>query len=316
MENAAMDYDEASQGPTYTLSVGRPGRSRALEIAGRVGVPETVLERARELLGGDHLELDRWLRRLEALEQELEAERRELRMHRAETDGVMYKAKREFERLAEERQQIPAQLASEREVLRRRAKEKLDKAIARLHTAIEEHEALGRRKLQRLREEAMNLELPAGAAPGSPDEALQAGDRVRTALGGTGTLREVRGSQALVEVWGKKLWVALAELERVGPAPAAKPAPIRVETAESVARELNLIGQTSERAREELERFLDQALNAGAAAVRVVHGHGTGTLRRMVADVCRSHPAVRGYRHPPQHLGGSGATEIEIETGG
>jgi DNA mismatch repair protein MutS2 len=314
MENAAMDYDEASQGPTYTLSVGRPGRSRALEIAGRVGVPEKVLERARELLGGDHLELDRWLRRLEALEQELEAERRELRMHRAETDRMLQQAKREAERLAEERRSIPTQLASERDVLRRRAKEKLDKAIARLHAAIEEHEALGRRKLQKLREEAMSLELPAGAAPGSQDAGLKAGDLVRTALGGTGTLREVRGSQAQVEVSGKKLWVALAELECVGRAPAPKPAPVRVETADSTARELNLIGQTSERAREELERFLDQALNAGAAAVRVVHGHGTGTLRRMVADVCRSHPAVRSYRHPPQHLGGAGATEIEIRT--
>ena len=91
---------------------------------------------------------------------------------------------------------------------------------------------------------------------------------------------------------------------------------VRVEAAEEVPRELNLIGLDSERAREDLERFLDQAFTAGAPTVRVVHGHGAGILRRMVADVCRSHPAVRGFRHPPQHLGGSGATEVELESGG
>jgi len=79
MENAAMEFDEDSERPTYTLFMGRPGRSRALEIAHRMGVSENVLMRARELLGGDHLELDRWLRRLETLEQELEAERVEVR---------------------------------------------------------------------------------------------------------------------------------------------------------------------------------------------------------------------------------------------
>ncbi len=92
MENAAVEYDEKRQRPTYALVVGRPGRSRALEIAERMGVSEAVLERARELLGGDHLELDRWLRRLEALEGQLEAERSEVAMLRAETDGVRQEA--------------------------------------------------------------------------------------------------------------------------------------------------------------------------------------------------------------------------------
>jgi DNA mismatch repair protein MutS2 len=53
-------------------------------------------------------------------------------------------------------------------------------------------------------------------------------------------------------------------------------------------------------------------MNSGLAAVRVVHGHGTGALRRMVTEVCRTHPAVRSFRHPPQHLGGTGATEVEL----
>jgi DNA mismatch repair protein MutS2 len=76
-----------------------------------------------------------------------------------------------------------------------------------------------------------------------------------------------------------------------------------------------LLGMDREAARESLERFLDQALAAGLNAVRIVHGHGTGALRRMVAEVCRSHPAVRSFAHPPQHLGGAGVTEVDLEGG-
>ena len=90
----------------------------------------------------------------------------------------------------------------------------------------------------------------------------------------------------------------------------------RLQILVTVYREINLIGLDSERAREDLERFLDQAMTAGTPSIRIVHGHGAGVLRKMVADVCRSHPAVRSFRHPPQHFGGTGATEIELELTG
>jgi len=189
-------------------------------------------------------------------------------------------------------------LAQEREELRRRAKTRLDKVITRLQKATEEHEALGRRRLQKLRDEALRLEIPGeGDAAGQVEE-LVAGARVRLALGGQGVLREIRGTRAQVEVSGKRLWVPVAELEVIESPPPAPRARVRVESAEEAPRELNLIG---------LE---------GTPSIRIVHGHGAGVLRKMVADVCRSHPAVRSFRHPPQHFGGTGATEIELESDG
>lgn len=315
MDNAAMEFDEGSERPTYTLSMGRPGRSRALEIANRMGVAEGVLERARELLGGGHLELDRWLRRLETLEQELETERADVLERQRLAEGARRQAERELERLEAERRELPEKLAAEREELQRRAKVKLDKAIARLKKATEEHEALGRRRLQKLRDEALQLELPGDDAGATSADAVAEGARVRLAIGGEGDVRMVRGTQAQVEVTGKKLWVPITDLEVLEKGSPRRSTKVEVVAADETAREINLIGLDSERAREDLERFLDQAFTAGAPAVRVVHGHGAGILRKMVADVCRSHPAVRGYRHPPQHLGGSGATEVELEQG-
>jgi len=210
---------------------------------------------------------------------------------------------------------LPEKLASEREELRSRAKVRLDKAIATLKKATEEHEAVGRRRLQKLRDDAMRLELPDGDLEAVAPDGLEVGARVRVPFGGEGDLRAVRGSQAQVEVSGKKLWVPITELEVLKTTKKQPRSQVRVVAAEETAREINIIGFDSERAREDLERFLDQAFTTGAPTVRVVHGHGAGILRRMVADVCRSHPAVRGYRHPPQHLGGSGATEVELEQG-
>jgi DNA mismatch repair protein MutS2 len=315
MDNAAMEFDEGSERPTYMLTMGRPGRSRALEIAQRMGVAEGVVTRARELLGGEHLELDRWLRRLEALEQELEAERVGVleRQHLAE--AARREAELELERLEAERRELPEKLAAEREELQSRAKKKLDKAIATLKKATAEHQAIGRRRLQKLRDEALRIELPDRAPEAAPEDELVEGARVRLALGGEGELRAIRGSQARIEVAGKKLWVPLTELEVVETPPRKSRSKVNVIVAEELPREIKLIGLDGERAREALERFLDQAFAAGLPAIRVVHGHGTGVLRRMVSDVCRSHPAVRGYRHPPQHLGGKGATEVELEQG-
>jgi DNA mismatch repair protein MutS2 len=315
MDNAAMEFDEDSERPTYALTMGRPGRSRALEIAHRMGVSLDVLERARELLGGDHLELDRWLRRLEMLEQELESERVGVLERQRLAERAQREAEIELERLEAERRELPEKLAAEREELQRRAKKKLDKAIATLKTATAEHESLGRRRLQKLRDEALRLELPNRELPVAPSDGLVEGARVRLALGGEGDLRAIRGSQARVEVSGKKLWVPVTELEVLKKPQRKSRSKVDVIAAEELPREINLIGLDGERAREELERFLDQAFTAGYPAIRVVHGHGTGVLRRTVADICRSHPAVRGFRHPPQHLGGKGATEVDLEQG-
>jgi len=89
---------------------------------------------------------------------------------------------------------------------------------------------------------------------------------------------------------------------------------VRVEVEAPTERELKLLGMDAEAAREEVERFLDLAFAADVPRVRIVHGHGTGTLKRVVTDVCRSHPAVHSFSHPPQRRGGSGVTEVELES--
>ena len=316
MDNAAMEYDEDHERPTFSLRMGRPGRSRGLEIAHAMRVPPSVLERARTLLSGQHLELDRWLRRLEQVEAELVEERTELvRQHRAARE-LEQRLETEIERLQSEQRKLPDLLAAERERLRRRAKERLDAAIEALEEATRERQPLGRRLRRRLRDEALDLPVGEPARPGPDPARLMPGTRV-TVAGMAGEVQEVRGSHLLVSVAGKRVWIAAQELEIAAePAPSSLARTVAVTAGDAPANELLLIGMDSESAREELERFLDHALTCGRSTVRVVHGHGTGALRRMVQETCRAHPAVRSFRHPPQHLGGTGATEVELEVDG
>lgn len=320
MGNAAMEYDEDRGRPTYQLLLGRPGRSRGLEIAAAMGLPTPVLERARELLGEEHLKLERWLERLEEAEAALRQERAAAVRENSELRRVRADAEAVAARLEEERRSLGQALVRERDRLRRRAKEQLDAALAAAEEAAREHRAVGRRETERLRAAALRLETENPQEPGSGRDAgeLAPGQVVRVrSLSSDGVLQEVRGGRALVAAADKRLWVERGDLEPVADratgAHASRPPAVQVEVESEPAGELNLIGLDAESARAELEHFLDRALAGSRVAVRIVHGHGTGTLRRVVREVCGAHPAVRSFRHPPQRRGGSGVTEVALE---
>lgn len=316
MDNAAMEYDETAGRPTYTLAIGRPGRSRALEIAARSGIPRPILDRASALLGGQHLELDRWLGRLEALEQELLADREECARRQHVLDDRRHEVEQQLDHLHRERDQLPREFARERDLLRRRAQRKLDEALERLDELISRQESVGKRQRQRIRAEALAFDEHTSDASDESEAEFEPGTGVRVlSLGRSGVLSTVRGTRAQVLVDGKRLWVATTDLAPGDPAETPPSATVEVRGDDHVEAELMLLGMDSERARDELERFLDQALAGGRSRVRVVHGHGTGVLRRTVAEVLRSHPAVRSFRHPPQHLGGTGVTEVILDFG-
>jgi DNA mismatch repair protein MutS2 len=317
-DNAAMEYDETRERPTYRLVVGRPGRSRALEIAHRMGIERDVVGRAEELLGGDHLELDRWLRRLETLEQELIDERAAIVRRETEIARLELAVGTERRRLESERARVPAELDREREALRLRAKQQLDRAVGRLQKATEDLKPMGRRSIQKLRDEALDLGERERPSRVEEPEGPEVGSRVRlTVLGGDGVVDEIRGSRVAVVMGNKRVWVQTGDVEILRRDQGhEKKRAVRVDVTEDVPRELMLLGMDSERAREEVERALDQAFAAGARTIRIVHGHGTGTLRRMVGDVCRTHPAVKSFKHPPGNRGGTGATEVELEDSG
>lgn len=318
---AAMEFDEETGRPTYRLHPGLSGRSRALSVAERQGLPERVLARARELLGAA------WERRDRA-ESDAEAALERLRAGEEELARAREAARREADRLAAER----AAAARERERMLEDGLAGFERAKKDLARRVEsEIESIradpGRRTSESAAqvlaraeiEAAGELVLEAREDRIARARALEPGDRAR--MRGTkseGTVASLEGETAWLEVAGKRMRVPLGELERVGgPLPQPSPrAAARGGTSEvelqGATPEVNVIGRRLDEAIEEVEKALDGALAAGAERFRVVHGHGTGRLRDGLRDHLRKHPSVSRLRAADPREGGNGATIVEL----
>jgi DNA mismatch repair protein MutS2 len=311
--NAAMGYDEETGRPTYRLHVGVPGRSRGLAIASAWGVPERVLARARELLSKAFLAIDAYLGKLQEERERLVRERDVLLERQQEAEAARTLAEGERERLARERESTRVRLADERDALRRRARERLAEALAELEQARARGEFPGKKRVAAIRHTA--LDVAPEQTPPEPAQPFQAGASVRVlGTASVGLVNRVVGDRVELQVGDKRMWVERSACEPVAPPPTPTHGRVEVTAGEEIApAELRLIGRTQDDAREELERFLDHAALSGIVRVRVVHGHGTGALRKLVREVLSTHPAVAHFAHPPQYRGGTGVTEAELQ---
>jgi DNA mismatch repair protein MutS2 len=310
--NAAMGYDEATGCPTYRLHLGVPGRSRGLAIASSCGVPRGVLARARELLSKAFLAIDGYLAALQDERRRLERQREALVDRERDAESARHHAEEERQRFAREQEKVRQRLAEERDALRQRARDQLASVVAELEKAKARAEFPGKRRLAAMRRAALKLESEEPAPAPAQPFAVGATVRVRGTKA-DGRVRRVAGDRVEVQVADKRVWLEQSECEPLAAAASTASSAVEITTTEAAPAELKLIGLNQEEAREELERFLDRAALSSIARVRVVHGHGTGALRRVVREVLTSHPAVVRFAHPPQFRGGTGVTEAELE---
>ena len=149
-----------------------------------------------------------------------------------------------------------------------------------------------------------------------PAGPIDAGSRVIVAgLGLEGTVLELRGQEAEIDVRGKRMRAKVKDLRAIGgPPPAAKVnVNVDLQPREGSLSELNVIGQTVDEAISRLEKFLDESTVTDQHTIRIVHGHGTGQLRRAIAAFLKTHPLVAHYQLAPQDQGGGGATIVELK---
>ncbi len=330
-ECAAMEFDSASGRPTFRLMPGTPGASEALALARRLGLPAEWLERATA-------ELDPEQRRLQGLLEDLERRRLELAVEldritteKRQLEAARQGAEREREALEAERAKVARRLKAELADFERRVRQRLGEAETRMREELES----GRRRGVAAAAAARALSEPPAALTEAPrgevsDGPLVLGERVRhRAMGWEGRLDKLDRGQAVVQVRGKRMRCRADELavlagdagEAVSAAgggtrsrgPASRSAGRR-PAAPDLASELMLLGQRVEEALEALDRYLDQALLAGAEQVRVVHGHGTGRLKRAVREHLATHPSVADQRPGREGEGGDGATVVRLSS--
>lgn len=328
VENAAVEFDRETLRPTYRVLLGVPGSSHALYIAGRLGLAEAIIEEARANLSTRD-------RTTSELLQQIEASRRHaLELERdAELAGrAAAAAREEYERRAREVADVQRTVRREaqeeaREVLRR-ASEKAENILDELRKMNR-----GKRKGSTARQELAALRTEVAGALEEPEEpeaesappggyALRRGDRVRvTSLGAEGTLIEdPREGIVAVQVGSMRATLPVDVLRPASAKPddparraRSSAAEISMRKAIHISPDLTIRALRVDEAAPMLEKYLDDAYAAGIAQVRIIHGKGTGALRRFVGDTLRVHPVVGGFRAGDDGEGGEGVTIVTFK---
>jgi DNA mismatch repair protein MutS2 len=323
--NASVEFDLETLQPTYHLMIGLPGRSNALAIAQRLGMPDEIVNAARAELNPTDL-------RAEDLLDEIHRQRDLARQARAAAENARREAEAlekelsdRYERIEDERRELleKARLQSEQQVneLQEEIRE-VRRALARARQPMEALQSIEEQvqSLEESVEEPVQRRLPhIGVKP--VRRAIRLGDKVHLrSLNTKGVVTALGEEEAEVQVGVLRVRARLSDLSL-----SSEPLDTKTETLPGETRsvktpdypaspglELDLRGQRADEARDALERYLDSAYLAGLPWVRIIHGKGTGKLREMVRQALQGHPHVRSFEAGGDTEGGEGVTVVKL----
>ena len=334
--NASLEFNVQTLRPTYKLTLGLPGRSNALAIAQRLGLPQEIIEAARSDINPDDLRADKLIgdihrQRKIAFKESEKAERARSEARRMERDLA-----ERLEKIGEERQKVLEQARAEGELEIEVIKAQLKMLKDELKKARQPLEALQaiEEKIELVEEQVQEpITIKRNTQNGKMAKALKTGDRVVLRnLGTEGILSSIDGEEAEVQAGSLRLKVRLDELKRKSDEPGApvgqpggrkkqpepQPAsnhPHSAGLAASPGMELDLRGQRAEDALDMLERYLEKAYMAGLPFVRIIHGKGTGKLRQEVRAALKDYPQVTSFEEGGPKEGGEGVTVAKLASG-
>jgi DNA mismatch repair protein MutS2 len=329
--NGAVEFDDVNLRPTYRLMVGVPGGSSGIAIARRLGLSEEIIERARTLLSPQSREAADLIAYLHRSREELDRMHKQMAEQRHALNAERTKLRTEWaERQRKRIQELEVQFAE--------MQKRFEENVARVVEAVKERELRGqteklsRRKLgevrsgareelnaavlQTISESQADLGIATGVAGAVAAELLVAGAKVRVrGFSKPVILRRLEGRNAEIEAGPLRMKIATEEIVGVESAPTGKisnPGALIAPSRFGVANEINVIGQTVEQASDAVDKFLDDAALAHLPSVRIIHGHGTGALRKGLDEFLRTHPLVAKHASEEEERGGKAITVVEL----
>ena len=328
MENASVEWDAVNLRPTYRLVVGRPGRSNAFVVASKLGLPDEVLADARSTMSEDVL-------RLEDVIQEME----EASQRGAEAAEVAERDRLAAANLREELERKAAEMELNRKELLNQAKREASQIITRarveLEKAVKEFRDVDRKdragyadsvtkmrdSIRAVRDEVQpEEEIDTGGLPLPLERALPGTSVGVAGFQGHGTIIDGpdSGGMVMVRVGALSLRTHLSELRALRVTGAAKEAKadrnesVGLERTKEVSLEVDLRGMTGDEAVDVVDKYLDDAVLASLPQVRIIHGKGTGALRKIISDYLRKDPRIAESRLGETGEGGSGVTVAKL----
>jgi DNA mismatch repair protein MutS2 len=336
--NASLEFDIKTLRPTYHLTIGLPGRSNALLIAQRLGLPQPIIESAKGEINPDDLRADKLLDDIRKERNRTSRERQKLEKARERLEAQTKDLEKRLEKIEDERREVLAKARAEGELEVAILKRNIESLKSQLRKAKQPLQALKEIE-EKVEEIEEKVEAPIERKPDhSPREASnyqlpKLGERVTVStLNAEGVITALGESDAEVQIGSLRVRARLADLVRKSseavlhstPSAASDQLSVGdVQKAEGSTRhpapatrspgiELNLRGKLVEDGLEELERYLERAYSSGLLFVRIVHGKGTGRMREAVRNALKSSPYVASFEEPKDNEGGAGVTVAKM----
>lgn len=323
-ENASMDFDPLTYSPTYRLIIGTPGVSNALLIAGKLGLPAEIVQRAKEGIAEGKLDFENVISSMEeARHNAMENEEKSKEMLKT-AEKTLKEAERERDRLFIQREKLNENVRKETKRLVEEAMGEANEIISAMRALLDdptEADLFKARKLKKsLEKYIVNEDNEFMGFGEEADGEISEGDAVLVKpLKAEGIVSKIdyRKNSAVVTLGKMNSTFKLDVLQKLKKAKKAE-APVPVHTArkldnEAFSPELNLIGMTSVEARAELQKYLDKAILKGVNELRIIHGYGTGKLRETVRNYLKSCSFVDSYRDGVYGEGERGVTIVRLK---
>jgi len=322
IENASVEFDIQTLRPTYRLLIGIPGSSNAFAISQRLGLSDKIIARAKELIHKEHTDFETVLQALEEQKKSYNARMDELTRLEQEMGKVKEKVAARERAIAEKKNTILGKAQEEAAAVIRQARRSAEEIIGELKAQFSEHSGRdrqhaienARRKLRSSSTEVDGfiIEGQEQAAELSA-EAIQPGMNVYVAtVKQKGEVLAVNGTTVTVQLGILKMTVAAAACRLLSESGKLKEQPttkhINITMGNSAARQIDIRGMTIEEAETILDKYIDDAILSGLNEVLIIHGKGTGALRKGVTNYLENHSHIKGIRIADLNEGGTGAT--------
>lgn len=331
VENASCEFDVETLRPTYRLLIGVPGKSNAFAISQKLGLPLSIIERAKEQISQEDETFEDVLSNLEESRKTIESEREELASYKEEIKTLKEQLEAKQDKLDQRKERIIAEANEEAHRILREAKDYADQTMRIFNKAgkdsmsakeLEKHRSDLRKKMDKAGKKVA-LKTPQKQKSTLRPQDLSLGDSVKVmSLNVKGTVSSKPDSKGMlfVQMGILRSKVHISDLQLIdepvitGPALTRTGAgKIKMNKSASVSTEINLLGKTVDEAVSELDKYLDDAYLAHLSSVRIVHGKGTGALRKGVHNYLKRLKYVQDFHLAEFGEGDAGVTIVEFK---